>query len=154
DGKGGLKTADCPVDVAAPTLGLAIALPDKPNGRVALGETIKVRVEVSASADGVGDLDELAFSGDPLRPSPDGALELVDGPAPSVPSDLHLPPGGSAAFEFHVKVVAVGTAQLRSQVTGRDAADATVDTGEITRTLSAPALTVTVKPAKNDIALD
>ncbi len=146
-------TGACAVDVASPQLGVSISLPGKDNGRVELDETFTVRVTVSASAAGLGSLMGLRFEGDALRLAPDAHLEIIDGPTPAITQPFALSGGAQMSFEYHVHVLAAGAATLATRVTGKNATGATVDSGDVTRNVSASPLIVTITPAKNNFKL-
>lgn len=140
------------VTVKAPTLAVALSFPGQTVAQFDSGATIPVRVTVSASANGVGDLSGLSFTGGKLvTGTPSGHLALTSGPTPSVPSAWTLAPGDSETFNASLKALADGAATVSSQVTGKDAAGKLVDSGLVSRNLmvgQSLIVKITTDPAK------
>lgn len=149
------------VVVAAPTLAASLSFLD-PQGKVIPvqtvspqpGDTLRVRLTVSASADGVGAVHAITFTGDPLTAAPSASAE-VSAPSPTIPANLALDPGASRVFEYAVKVTASGSIRLTSTPKGTDAAGAPVTATPAQTTVNADshALKVTITPSKNDFKL-
>lgn len=109
-----------PVNVPAPQPTVSIQLFNKHTGnRLELEEEFDVRVTVTASDDGVGDLTGLAFTG-PVLTVP-GLFTILRAPADT--SLGTLPPGQSKLFTWRLRANQVGQFSLfTSSVAGKDAA--------------------------------
>ncbi|MDQ2726230.1 MAG: PKD domain-containing protein, partial [Actinomycetota bacterium] len=90
------------------------------------GQQLVAAVEVTAGTDGVGDLSQLVFTGDPLLISPTGRLTVISGPDPAVAGPFSLSPGQEMAFTYCLTTVTLGPGNLSSQVSGQDDSGAAV----------------------------
>ncbi len=126
---GGSDSTVCPaVDVAAPELGVGISFPDVGSALFAPGDSVPVRVSLSAT-EGVGDLTDVSFVGDPVDVAPDAALTLVSAPDPEDlpgPEGVTLAPGADPlTFDYEFEAAQPGAFTVSSSVTGTDAAGST-----------------------------
>ena len=121
------------VVVTAPTLAASLVFVDAaghvlPTVSPQVGDTVRVRLTVSAADDGVGPVHGIGFTGDPLTVSPAG-LASVTGPTPSIPSSLQLAPGATQSFVYTLKSLASGAVRMTSAPDGTDASGGAVDGG-------------------------
>jgi PKD repeat protein len=112
------------ITVPAPKLTVSLRLFSKhENNRIEPGEVFRVRATVAASADGVGDLSNVAFVGPALTVPTN--LTLLEEP---VNIDIGtLQPGTEKVFEWVLRGEAIGDfTLLTASLTGKDAIDRTV----------------------------
>lgn len=115
DGHGVAVTSSHTLHVPAPTLRVAVALPDAVDNQLAPGVATRAHVTVTAGDDGVGALSSVAFVGAPLQVTPVGALSVDTPLVPTPPAGLALAPGQSSEFD----------AVVHGDVTGRFTLSAT-----------------------------
>jgi PKD repeat protein len=153
DDEGESRTASVQVEVEAPQLGVGLVLPDE----IAIyreGEVVPIKIRLRAT-EGVGNLSDVRFVGDPLRVAPTTAMEVTSGPVPEIPADIVLEPNGPALeFEFEVTAVLAGSFRLLSTVTAMDAADRLVGPVEVERNGRIGQLTVTMTSDPGEVDLD
>ncbi len=128
DSGGHSDTTTQSVTVNAPTLGVSISFPGAGSNGVPTpnpGDTFPAVLTVSAS-DGLGNLSNLLFSGIPLNVSPSARVGVVSGPAPAVSQPFSLTPNSQVSFTYQLRANTLGLVTLNSQVSGLDAAGATV----------------------------
>jgi PKD repeat protein len=118
------------VVVAAPKLTTALDFVDAhgtvlPTVTPKVGDTVLVRLTVSASSDGVGDLSKVGFVGDPLSVTPT-SVGTIGQPSPALPAVLTLKPGQSASTTYPVTVTQAGVARFTSTAQAVDASGAAV----------------------------
>jgi PKD repeat protein len=121
DSHGLATTSSQVVHVPAPSLRVAVSLPDAIDNQLAPGVPTRAHVTVTAGDDGLGALSSVAFVGDPLQASPAGALS-VDTPLVPSPAGLSLAPGESREFDAVVHGDRTGAFTLSSTVRAVDAA--------------------------------
>lgn len=152
DGVSATRTHD--VMVAAPKLETDVSFVDA-TGTVLTsvspktGDTVKVRVTVGASSDGVGAISGIGFgSGGALAIAP-STVASIGAAVPPVPASLSLDPGQQTTFVFPAKILTAGLARFTSTPTGTDAAGNTVigTTGQRSLSSSPLVVTMSVDPA-------
>ncbi len=124
DVNGSSDSAECPVEIDAPQLGVGLSFPGAASALFSPGDTVPVRVTLSAT-EGVGDLTNVSFVGDPLDVVPDAALTPVSEPDPGDlpgPDGLTLAPGEEVSFDYEFEAAQPGAFSVRSSATGMDAA--------------------------------
>ncbi len=114
------------ITVPAPTLQVALDFVDAhgtvlPTVTPVVGDTVYVRLSLSASETGVGSISKIAppTGSDALTATPSASV-AIGTPTPAVPSPLALAGGQSVAYTFPVTVTAVGVVQFTSTFNGVD----------------------------------
>ncbi|MCZ7528233.1 MAG: PKD domain-containing protein [Acidimicrobiia bacterium] len=157
DGNFVSDSVDCStVDVAAPRLGVGLSFPGAGSTLFAPGDPVPVRVSLSAT-DGVGDLSNVTFVGDPLDVAPDVALTLVSAPDPGQlpgPDGLTLAPGEEVSFDYELEAAQPGDFTVSSTATGADAAGRLVGPVVTERSGRIGALEVTVTADPDTVDLE
>jgi PKD repeat protein len=152
-GRKGMATK--PIVVKPPALGVDIAFPDAEDTRFEVDEEFTATVTLSADTDGLGDLSDVTFDGEPLELAPDDHLEILSGPTPELPDGLNLARGESITVSFELKALTPGTVSLTSQATASDDAGEPVD-GKAKRNVHVPfhVLEVTVEADPSVVELE
>ncbi len=122
DSHGLASTGTQVVHVPAPSLRLAVSLPDAVNNRLAPGVPTRAHVTLTAGDDGVGQLSSVAFVGNPLQTTPAGALTVDTPLVPPPTAGLSLAPGESREFDAVVHGDASGRFTLAATARAVDAA--------------------------------
>jgi PKD repeat protein len=150
DGKSDSITHD--VVVAAPTLSAGLDFVDStgkviPTPSPKVGDTVNVRLTLSASEDGVGAVKNIGFTGDPLTLTPSNLTD-VTGPTPAIPTNSTLQPGGSASYVYALQVLGAGVVRMTSTPKGVDAVGAAVTTqaAQLSFGISSLQVTITLDP--------
>jgi len=92
------------------------------------GDSVVAVLSLSADANGVGDLSDLTFTGDPLSIAPSGRLTVTSGPTPAITGPLSISPGQDLSFTYCLQAATLGQATLSTTVDGQDASGAAIPT--------------------------
>ncbi|HEY3672203.1 MAG TPA: PKD domain-containing protein, partial [Acidimicrobiia bacterium] len=138
DSHGLASTSSQVVHVPAPSLHVAVTLPDAVNDQLAPGVATRAHVTVTAGDDGLGALSSVAFVGDPLQATPAGALTVDTPLVPAPTNGLSLTPGESREFDAVVHGDGSGRFTLAATARAVDAAGREVApvTGTVEGTIS------------------
>ncbi|MCZ7530587.1 MAG: PKD domain-containing protein [Acidimicrobiia bacterium] len=158
DGNFESDSVDCePYEAEAPQLGVGLSFPDVDLPLFAPGDTVPVRISLSAT-EGVGDLSNVSFIGDPVDVAPDAALTLVSAPDPDDlpgPEGLTLAPGADpVTFDYEFEATQPGDFTVRSAAIGTDAAGFAAGPVEAERNGRIGALDVRVTADPDTVALE
>jgi PKD repeat protein len=146
------------ITVAAPKLQVALDFVDA-NGTVLptvtplVGDTVNVRLTLSASSDGVGSISKIAAVGPALSATPDAAV-TIGSPTPAVPASLTLAGGNSVSYVFPVKVVAAGVVKFSAAFNGVDDSGATVTGSPAQLSFGVSSLKVTLSANPSSFTLE
>lgn len=107
------------ITIAPASLGVSVELADGAAPPLSVDKPVGVRVTLSASDRGVGDLTGVRLSDGVLSALPPELFQLVSGPTPA-PATLTLSPGQRQVYDLTVKPTAKGRYTLSSKVTATD----------------------------------
>ncbi|MFT4035576.1 MAG: PKD domain-containing protein [Patulibacter sp.] len=110
------------ITIGAPRLGVGITLPGHDTGTITVGTTFDVVIGATATADGVGDLRDLAYQGGIFTSDTAGIIDYTTAAIPP----FTIAPGDGNVQTIHVRAAAPGTVKLSTLLIGKDAIDRTI----------------------------